>query len=96
MSNEVVTELEDLRKEDFFSKKQQENEKPKQFETNKMDEYLNMIGNGLAGLEAQDLHPERFAKVLKTVNDAIACCNIIHKENKKTTRQTTLDQYVHY
>ncbi|KAF1740407.1 hypothetical protein MXB_707 [Myxobolus squamalis] len=45
-----------------------------------MAEYLNMIKNGLAGFEAQHPDPERFSKVLKSVNDAIACYTIIYKE----------------
>ncbi|CAK9798946.1 hypothetical protein ANTPLA_LOCUS1838 [Anthophora plagiata] len=57
-----------------------------------MAEYLNMIENGLAGFEDQDPDPERFAKVSKAVNYAIACYTIIYEEKKRTTRETTLKQ----
>ncbi|KAF1742043.1 hypothetical protein MXB_1707 [Myxobolus squamalis] len=57
----------------LFFRKQKENEQLNHFEIKKMAEYLNMIKNTLAKFETQHPDPERFAKVLKAVNDAIAC-----------------------
>ncbi|KAF1740782.1 hypothetical protein MXB_4993 [Myxobolus squamalis] len=59
-----------------------------------MHEYLNTIENGLACFETQYPDLERFVKVSKSVNDAIACYTIIYKENKRATRQTILDQVI--
>ncbi|CAK9814079.1 Tigger transposable element-derived protein 1 [Anthophora plagiata] len=92
---EMTKELNlNLEEEDFVSlinKKEELIEEPKQFETAKMGEYLNMIRDGLAGLETQDPDPERSAKVTEAVNNDIPCYTLIYEERKRTKRQLTLD-----
>ena len=82
MSNDVLMELEDGRKEDSFTEEKEVIEQPKLFETAKMGEYLNVIRDELAGLETQDPEPERSAKVTKAVNNDIACYTLINGEKK--------------
>ncbi|KAF1744832.1 hypothetical protein MXB_2379 [Myxobolus squamalis] len=78
--------------EESFFEEQNKKEELNQFEAKKMAECVNRIENGLAGFKAQHPDPERFEKVSKAVNDAIACYTIIYEKKKRPIRQTTLDK----
>lgn len=65
----------------------------KKFSTRELADAFCLIEAGMAKLEEQDPDTERFEKVYRTVTEGLRCYGAIYDEEKKSSKQTSLDAY---
>ena len=95
LSNEDLIELDaqKVAEEEERQNVEEEPAPPKKFSVKHMAEAFATINKGMQMFDGMDQNYERYAKVDRIFQDALACYREIYNEKKKKTVQSKLDTY---